>query len=542
MLYVHLQNLGFQYEQQDSPLLKDISVSLDSYQRIGLIGKNGCGKTTLIRLIRGELSLTDGTIYRKDGLNIGYLPQQTPLGRETTVEEYLWSARPCLADVKRRMGRYLAGLTDDYTSVVEYQEAGGYRFEVTVEQGINRFGFSREFLRTSLNALSSGERTRIGLTRVLLTDPDLLIMDEPTNHLDLDALQWLEAFVPKCSLPFVIISHDRHFLDMCCTTIWEIENGELTTYSGNYTWYRDYKKKEQERMMAEYEKQKKKIRQLKAAAAKRKSWAFSHQPQTGPNGYAPIFESIHNEAKQAMVQAKSIEKRIELAVQREEAKKPVIEKKRKISFAERDLRNRIILKVDGLGKDYDGCEVFRGLSFSVSNGARLAVAGKNGCGKTTLLDIIAGRSADYSGSYRWVPQAVVGYFSQEHEALDLSRSVLDNMPGGGTGDQTRARSLLGSLNIRGDTVFRKLAELSLGQRSKAAVAALILSETNVLVLDEPTNHLEISAREAIEEALLAYCGTVLFVSHDRYFTRKLATCVLDLETGIFRECCLAGQG
>ncbi len=535
MLYFHLQHLDFQYEQQDSPLLKDVSVSLDSSQRIGLIGKNGCGKTTLIRLIRGELSPTGGTIYLKERLKIGYLPQQTPLYREAAVEEYLWSAKPHLEDVQRRMNRYFNGLTDDYTSVTEYQEAGGYRFEVTVEQVISRFGFAREFLRTSLTALSSGERSRIGLARVLLTEPDLLILDEPTNHLDLDALQWLESFMSECSLPFVVISHDRHFLDTCCTSIWEIEKGELTTYSGNYSWYRDYKNKEKERMMAEYEKQTKKIRQLKAAAAKRKGWALSHQPQTGPNGYAPVFESIHNEAKQAMVQAKSIEKRIELAVQREEAKKPVIEKKRKISFEESVLRNRIILTVDNLGKDYDGCEIFRNLSFYVPNGARLAVTGKNGCGKTTLLDIITGRSADYAGSYRWVPQAAVGYFSQEHETLDLARSVLDNMPGGGRGDQTRTRSLLGSLNIRGETVFRKLTELSLGQRSKAAVAALILSEANVLVLDEPTNHLEISAREAIEEALLEYTGTVIFVSHDRYFTSNLATCVLDMETGIFRE-------
>ena len=534
MLLVRIQNLTFRYQDQVGPLLKDVNACFDSSQRVGLIGKNGTGKSTLLKILLKQESAGRGAIYIKDSLTIGYLPQKITDHPGTVVEDFLWQIRPDLSALRRRTRLYLDGATVDHSVPGEYAAAGGYCFEIEVEQTMNRFGFPPETMRSSVGAVSSGERTKLGLARVLLTRPGLVLMDEPSNHLDLDTLQWLEEFLEQCSLPFIVVSHDRRFLDRCCNTIWELDGGGLHEYRGNYTWYLNARDQERNRLKKEYEKHVKKVRQLKQAAAKRKGWSFSHQAQTGRNGYAPVYESLSNKAKNTMRQAKAIEKRIELSIEREEAKKPVIEKVRKVILNSISLKNKTVLEVKNLGKMYDDTTVFSGLSFQVPNGVRLAVRGKNGSGKTTLLEIITGRLKASTGSFRWAAQACIGYFSQEQVTLNPKNSILREVMGEQQENQSRARTILGCLNIRRDMVHRTIAGLSAGERSKVELARVILANANVLVLDEPTNHLEISAREAIEKALLEFSGTILFVSHDRYFSSKLATHELDLVRCLFR--------
>ena len=280
--------------------------------------------------------------------------------------------------------------------------------------------------------------------------------------------------------------------------------------------------------MHQYESQQKKIKQLKKTLTQRRTWAFSHQTQTGKEGYAPVYETIINPARSAMKRAKNIETRIHKEIEKEESNKPFIEKKRKIQIQDSNLKSRFILKVEKLEKSFGSKIIFQNLSFAVQNHSRLAINGVNGSGKTTLLKILMGEIKDFSGDYSWNPQVKIGYFSQEFEDLNNENSIIEEVIQGNNEIQSEARTILGCLNIRKDKVLQKIGSLSIGEKSKTALAKIIVSEANVLLLDEPTNHLEISAREALEDALLKFKGTIIFVSHDRYLQEKLATEFLKL--------------
>jgi len=283
--------------------------------------------------------------------------------------------------------------------------------------------------------------------------------------------------------------------------------------------------------MAAYENQQKKLKQLRKTAQARKEWALTHQQQTGPGGRAPVYEDVTNVARRAMKRSKNIEKRMELMIEREEAKRPRVEKKTRICVKSPELKNEYVLRVSNLAKCYGSHEILNDLSFSLRNGARLAVMGKNGTGKTTLLKLLAGRDSQDRGTIQWVPQARIGYYAQEFENIDQSKTIIDEVLGTDLTNQTEARTVLGCLNIQEDRVYQKIANLSVGERSKVALTKIILSDSNVLLLDEPTNHLEINSKEAIEEALLRFQGSMLLVSHDRCFISKLTTETLDLDSG-----------
>ena len=529
MQYIKANNLRFCYETMVENLLDDISFEIHNTGRIGLIGKNGCGKTTILKLLMGKLKPTSGNIYFRNDLIFGFLPQEINLPENVSVSDYLWKVNPQLFRLKKKIDNLKKYSDEEIVNILsEFEKNRGYRFENRFEKLLSQFELEKEMLSRSLNSLSGGEKTKIAFCRIMLKEPDLVFMDEPTNHLDIKTLLWLENYLQKITVPFLIISHDRRFLDNCVNEIWELENKKLRIFSGNYSFYKNEKDTEFNRKLHRYEVQKRKIKQLKKTLTQRRSWALNHQAQTGKEGFAPVYEMITNPAKSAMKRAKNIETRIQKEIEKEESEKPFIEKKRKILIQESDLKSRYVLKVENLTKSFGSKNVFQNLSFSVHNHSRLAINGANGSGKSTLLKILVGEIADFKGKFSWNPQVKIGYYSQEFENLNEENSIIDEVIQGNYEIQSQARTILGSLNIRKDKVYQRITSLSIGERSKVALAKIIVSDANVLILDEPTNHLEISARVALEDALLGFSGTIIFVSHDRYLKEKLAKTYLDL--------------
>jgi len=530
MQYIKANSITFCYEDQPESILENISFEILSNSKIGLIGKNGCGKTTILKLLQRKILPVKGSIYFNKDIHLGFLPQELSFSNDLTVLDFLWFDRPELYKLKRKMEK-LENFQDDQVVEVlsNFEKLRGYKFENKIEKVISKFEFDPKIMERKISSFSGGEKTKIALCRIILNEPDILLLDEPTNHLDIKTLNWLENYLKKSHIPYFVISHDRKFLDNCVEKIWEVENKGLNSYSGNYSVYKKEKDVEFKRKMHEYESQQKKIRQLKKTLTQRRTWAHSHQAQTGRDGNAPVYESIINPARSAMKRAKNIESRIKHIIDKEEAKKPWIEKKRKVSFEKSGLKSRFVLKSEKLGKSYGDRNIFHNVTFSVKNHARLNISGSNGSGKSTLFKIITGNIKNYSGGYYWAPQTKIGYYSQEFDNLENKKTVIDEILQGDMEKQTFGRTVLGSFNIRNDMVYQKIDSLSIGERSKVALSKIITSDANILILDEPTNHLEISAREALEEALQNYDGTLIFVSHDRYLQERLATDVFDLD-------------
>jgi len=533
MTLARMENVMFRYENQTEPTLRDLSFTLDAKDKTGVIGENGAGKTTLLALLRGDLAPTAGSLWLRPRLRWGALPQELRLPDAITVEDWLWRARPDLRALKSRIARFeRTSDPNDSDAYAAFYEAGGDRFEALLAQQTEALGFPHERFPAPVSALSGGEKTKLALCAVLATRPDALLLDEPTNHLDQATLEWLETWLAGCDLPMVIVSHDRVFLNRTVNRILALENGSARAYSGHYDDYRRERQAERERLQAAYARQRKKIDQLQRAAAQRRSWAVSHQPQTR-HGRGAVYESVTNRARHAMRRAKAVEQRIEMMIEREEAKKPFLAKRREIAVeAATALPNRIALEARGLTCGYGDRSVFSNLDLTARTGERVAVVGPNGSGKSTLLRALAGALAPLAGSVAIPPQARIGFYAQEAENLDLAKTPLAAALGSDPTRQTETRVLLGCLGLSGDKANQPFDALSVGERAKTALAKAILAKPNVLILDEPTNHLSIPAREALEQALLAYPGTILFVSHDRAFQRMLATARFDIETGI----------
>ncbi len=535
MIYIRANNIRFRYENQVENILEDINFIITNKSKIGLIGNNGCGKTTIINLIKNTISPVSGNLYIKDSLNLGILSQEMQYEPYQNVSQYLWSYDSKLMRLKNKMANLDSFSNEEVLQILEsFESANGYQFENKILTLVQKFGFSSEFLKIKIKNLSGGEKTKVALFRILLQEPELLLLDEPTNHLDLESLEWLENFLKNSGLPYLVVSHDRKFLDNCASEIWEVYQKELRKYSGNYSFYKKEKDDELQLKIHKYQSQKKKIRKLKKAMSDRRGWALGHQGQTGSEGYAPIYESLVNFSKTAMKKAKNLETRINKELEKAESQKPFIEKVRKIHIDNADIRTKFVLKVKNLSKKFSKKIVLNNLSFNLNFGDKIAVVGKNGSGKSTLLKILTGEIKNYSGDFSWTPQADIGYYSQEFENINPEKTIIDEVTDSDYELQTTARTILGCFNIRKDEVFKKIKDLSIGERSKVAIAKIILSKKNVLILDEPTNHLEISAREALENALKKFNGTVVFVSHDRYFQRKIASGFLNIETGKIR--------
>lgn len=528
MLYIQGQNISFKYEEAENGIFKNISFTVDKDSRIGLIGSNGCGKTTLFKILLGQLPF-EGNLHRNNADNIAYLPQELEFDDDLTMTDYFFNTKPELAELRKRLSESEENDAEE-TGLLwyDYEKFDGFRFEAEIERIAGQFGFCENDLERPVSSFSGGEKTKLAIASLLISEPDLLILDEPTNHIDEDSLVWLEGYLANIKTPYIVVSHDRKFLDNCTKKIWELGSDGLKEYRGNYTFYKQEKERELNYKIDKQKTANKKIRQLKQAYSDRKQWAETHQASTGTEGNAKTYNSITNFAKYAMQKAKNIETRMEKLIEKAESEKPFIEKKRSFSIDGESSGGNIILRVEGLSFGFTDEYLIDGLSFELNRGERLAVCGKNGSGKSTLLKLLTGNLTADDGTVKWSPSVKIGYYAQEFENLDFNKTILEEVTQGDNLMQNKARTLLGCLKIEKDMVFRKISGLSIGERSKTALAKILMTEPSVLILDEPTNHLEIESGEALENAIMNYQGTLIVVSHDRYFREKVTDIIIEL--------------
>lgn len=503
------------------PVLVGVSAAVGQRDRIGFVGRNGEGKTTLLRLLAGHVQPDQGVVERAGTPRVGLLDQNQPLSFEGTLEEAMleefagllaYEARlreleHCMADPAdpRARGRDLETITRAYGRLTEeFEVAGGYEFRTKIAQALTGLGFRTEDFGRPVEEFSGGERVRGALAKLLLAGPELLLLDEPTNHLDLEAVEWLEGYLQAYAGAVVIVSHDRFFLDRLAGRMWELEGGQLRAYSGNYS---DFVRQKEEELLRDAVAGKQlgeRIEQLRFFVAK----------------FSAGTRSVQAKSKARMLanyerQAASLRTRT--------AARP------RFRFAVSHMSGREVLAVRDLAVENGGRELFSGLGFTVWAGDRLAVLGPNGTGKTTLLRVLLGELDATAGVVDWGHGTEVAFLRQDLSDLDDEASVLDNLLAQSDMLPGEARSLLASFEFRGDDVFKPVAALSGGERCRLSMANLLISGANVLLLDEPTNHLDIAARGALEDALAAYAGTVIFVSHDRYFIDRVASSVLVFE-------------
>lgn len=519
---INIYELSFHYTGSD--ILKDINLEINKGDKIGLIGANGSGKTTLLKLICGELKPVSGSIYMQKDLSVGYLSQSAVLNDSRSVYEEALSAFDHLIGLEKfiyelsshidveaceskrdELVRKLSNANDEYMS------SGGAAYINRTKSVLKGLGFLASQFEVKTCDLSAGQKTRLRLARLLLEKHDMLMLDEPTNHLDFDSISWLEGFVKSSDLTVVCVSHDRYFLDEVTTKTAEIENASITVYPGAYSASRAIKAQSLYADERAYKKQRSEIKHIKEVITKLKQF----------------------NREKSIKRARSFEKKLEKI---EQVKKPVTGGNSvHIEFSKNIKKSHDILTVDALSKSYGSLVLFSDLSFSLYNKNRLFVIGPNGSGKSTLLKILTGSVTADIGTFKTGPFISTGYFDQDQRFDDPDKSVFneiyDSFPGLTVGQIT---SVLAGMLFFGDDLKKRIADISGGEKSRLALLKLILSNPDFLILDEPTNHLDLFSRERLEEALLDYEGTLLVVSHDRYFISRLAKSILFLDNGTYK--------
>lgn len=532
MLKLQAEKISFKYEDAALNILEDISFSVYDDQKIGLIGKNGCGKSTLLKLLKGELSVRKGSLKMPPGVKISYLAQDQnqEVDENESVLEFLLFANQDVLEVKKSLDNQEISEEDMGALVGRYVELGGYTLEVEIKNLLEKYGYPCEILKERLRQFSGGEKTKLALLRILLEKPDFLILDEPTNHLDKEQLLWLEKYLHTFKGSYLVVSHDRWFLDQCVNCIWEIENLSLNIFSGNYSFYRDFKEKKEAEQLAKYQSITKKIKQLKGVKHNMKNWAGSFQAQTGANGAAYAFESVVNKVAKAYKRYKVMERKVDKLTDEANDEKPFIEKKRKLKLNTQISGKNKVLQLIDLQINYQTKQVpIKPFNLYLERGERICLEGENGSGKTSLFKAIMHKLPEkiITGKIYLSSSIRTAYYAQELETLNEDFTIMEELKrrvevNGTEFDQTIARNCLGCFNIRKDEVLRKIEKLSPGEKSKVLLTSILLQDADLLILDEPTNHLEIAAREALEDALINYEGSIIFVSHDRYFKEKIA--------------------
>ena len=500
-------------------VFEGISLEIAERARVGIVGPNGQGKTTLLKTLVGGIAPRSGSVQRRRGLSIGYVPQTTRHMDAETLREEVMKAFSEITSIEAEIAVSAAaieGASEDgrreaerrYSDMLEaYEAAGGYDYENRLERVIAGVGLSMATLDVPVDEASGGQRTRTSLAKALLTDPHLLILDEPTNYLDFDGLSWLEGFLRRTSHAFVVVSHDRYFLDQVATEIWEINHGKLTTYKGNYSKYRHLKAERERRRQTEYVRQQQFIR---------KQEDFIERYRAGQR------------SREALGREKRLNRmeRIEAVAS---------DKAITLGGLSASRTGRVVLSTQGLevGFREDGREVklLNIEDLALERSSRTAIVGPNGIGKTTFLHTVLGYERSLAGSMSLGHNVKVGFQRQGTYDLPEHRSVLDAIIDVKNLSPEDARTYLGRFLFSGDDVYKTVSVLSGGERTRLALARLLLDEPNFLVLDEPTTHLDISSREALEQVLLQYDGTLLFVSHDRALISLLATRLLVVEDG-----------
>jgi len=496
-------------------LFSKVSFELRQGEKVGLIGANGTGKTTLLRCLMGLEPYDTGIVKLPQGDTIGYVKQQAEVGGRTLYQE-LMQAYQDILELKEKMTGLesaiaaekdqdvLAGVMREYGRAVEqFENGGGYEYENKIRRVANGLGFSPQDLERDVAIFSGGQKTRVGLAKALVRNPDFLFLDEPTNHLDIGMVEWLEGFLAEYSGGVLVISHDRYFLDKVVDRVIELERGQLSAYRGNYSTYLEQKA----------------LRLMSQQAAYEKQQAYIAKTQAFIDRYRAGIK-----AKQARGRESQLG-RLERLTAPPESTGFSLRFTTDVECADR------VAELADVTAAYEGQAVFSKLSLLIRRGERVALLGPNGAGKSTVLKLLTGSISPVQGAVKIGKRVRVGYFSQEHEDLTLTWRVIDEIMGQFGFGEERARNYLGAFLFIGDDVFKLVGELSGGEKARLVLLKLMLDGANFLVLDEPTNHLDIEAKEAVEEAILAYPGTFLLVSHDRYFLDKIADRVVELEQG-----------
>ena len=500
-------------------ILDGLTFQVDSGERVGLLGKNGAGKTTLFRMLTGELEPDEGEVQIGAGRRVGLISQIPVYPAGYTVEDVLRSAFDRMFRLKDEMDaislRMEQGDSDEsllrrYGELnARFEGLGGWDTETAVNKVANGLTISREMRQQDFDSLSGGEKTRVNLGRLILEDTDILLLDEPTNHLDLRATEWLEDYLRKFRGTVVTISHDRYFLDRTVTRVIEIQDGKAEFYSGNYSFYAIEKERRYQERMKQYLKEQAKIKQLEKAAEQMHLWAFMGN------------DALHKRAF-------SMEKRIE---RMRTTEKPTKARKLEARFQSREFKGDEVLQIKGLEKAFGEKKLFSDVYLRCEGGERIALLGENGTGKTTLLNILTGQERPDGGSVRMGPSVKAAYLPQVIWFEHPERTILDTMLYELDITPQSARNRLAAYQFTGEDVFKQVSVLSGGELSRLRLCMLMDESINLLILDEPTNHLDIDSREWLEEAVEAFDGTLLFVSHDRYFINRFATRVWELEDG-----------
>lgn len=502
-------------------ILKGLSLELYEDSVVGLIGKNGAGKTTLFKIISGSENYEKGELILAKGLRVGVLDQIPEYSTGTTVYDVLESAFSEvyeLRDLLQTLAKKMANnsppdLIKQYGTVLhEYEARGGYTIETSIKMICNGIGIDKAMQKRRFCELSGGEKTRVNLARIILTEANILLLDEPTNHLDINAVEWLEDYLNTFRGTVVAISHDRYFLDRISEKIVEIEDGIAITYEGNYSKYAILKEQRRIEQLCHYEQEIKRIKQLETAVKRMHDWANrSDNPK------------LHKRAF-------GMEKRLE-RMQKNSTPKPKIERKLSKTFKSNLFSGTEVLRLKGIKKGFNDRILLEDINLLLTKGDRLALLGNNGTGKTTLLKIIHGEIIPDTGVVRIGPSVKIAYLPQILEFDEPELTILETVRRELIIDEGKARNLLAGFLFTGDDVFKTLESLSGGERSRLKLCLLMQSGVNMLILDEPTNHLDIASREWIEDVLEDFEGTIIFVSHDRYFIRKFAKKVCELEDG-----------
>ena len=498
-------------------IVKDGSFHIEDHEKAALVGPNGAGKSTIFKMIAGELPSDGGSVILTKGKTMGYLAQHQDMNTDRSIYEEVRTAKADIIAMEQKIrqlelemkdlsGDALEAHMDSYNRLTAtFERENGYAYESELTGVLKGLGFQEEEFTKPVNTLSGGQKTRVSLGKLLLTKPDILLLDEPTNHLDLNSITWLETYILNYPGAVLIVSHDRYFLNRIVTKVIEIENGELMTYSGNYTDYSQKKQQIREARIKEYLNQQQEIKHQEAVIEKLRS--FNRE------------KSIKRaESREKMLEKiKPVEKPIET------------NKDFQLKLEPATISGNDVLTVEHLSKAFPPQTLFSDISFEIKRGEHVAIIGDNGTGKTTLLKILNQVLPADNGTFTLGTNVQIGYYDQEHHVLHMEKTIFeeisDDYP---TLTNTQIRNMLAAFLFTGDDVFKRISELSGGERGRVSLAKLMLSEANFLILDEPTNHLDITSKEILEKALNNYTGTLLYVSHDRYFINQTATRILDL--------------
>ena len=519
MIDIAVKDLVKSFEIGDN-LLDGLSFEIQEGECVAVLGRNGCGKTTLFRILTGEIGYDAGEVYVNPHKRLGLISQipQYPAGY--TVEEVLRSAFRNLLDMRRRMeeleSQMAVGASGSVLSEYDrltnrFASGGGYDMDVDTDKVCNGLGIPEDMRRQAFDMLSGGEKTRVNLARLLLEKTEILLLDEPTNHLDLKSVEWLEAYIHKFKGTVLTISHDRYFLDQIADRIVEISDGHGEFYSGNYTFYMEEKQARFNLQLKQYEQEQAKLKQLGFTLERMKGWGINNR-------------TLYRRAM-------SIQHRMERI---EKTKKPTVAKTMRASFAQRDFEGDVVFETKGFSKAYGEKQLFSDVNLLVIGGERIALLGDNGAGKTTFIRCLLGQEP-CEGKVKFGPTVKAGYLPQIMHFTHPERTLYDTMLYEKNLTPQAARDRLGAFLFQGEDVFKTVGSLSGGEQSRLRLCMLMDEKINLLILDEPTNHLDIASREWVECAIEEFEGVLLFVSHDRYFVEKFADRIWELERGKIRD-------